>query len=59
MQLEATAELRDPEMNPAKKALLEVRPSLVPGADGKYKFFHGLDSWMITSIYCIDAVRIT
>ena len=47
MQLEATAELRDPEMNPAKKALLEVRPSLVPGADGKYKFFHGLDSWMI------------
>ena len=30
MQLEATAELRDPEMNPAKKALLEVRPSLVP-----------------------------
>lgn len=42
MQLEATAELRDPEMNPAKKALLEVRPSLVPGADGKYKFF----SWI-------------
>ena len=30
MQLEATAELRDPEMNPAKKALLGVRPSLGP-----------------------------